>query len=353
MKIIFTEAPTASSDSTPSSLDTPASDSSKKKKKEEPTILGTLDYNIKPTVGTKFALEFCEVQPQIREYALRSPEHMATILLFVLASIKSEWGQLLAYFPNMMYRLLNGGKLYDDKNDGLSFGPIIISKSKQMQMVWDERVRLYHLIAPLIDKHKTTHDEALVFELYKTLARLKMGMGLPKAAFATQMLIGRLGCIDSINQNIYRSSLPLTVASKAGEFKNLGLTASGENLTKGSLAALAGYQQFIDNLFNANTMETSRILWNNWTEIVAERIKFRGRKGVILIKVTTDDGVVKTVPVEPYMLSSKASLNVYKGRPELSTASGVSGTHYPPNIDPKLLNLESSIKTWIKEALKK
>ena len=54
-------------------------------------------------------------------------------------------------------------------------------------------------MSPLFNKYNSAGENSMqkeeaVFEIYLGLIKLP-GLGLPKAAFASQLLIGRLGCI--------------------------------------------------------------------------------------------------------------------------------------------------------------
>ena len=115
------------------------------------------------------------------------------------------------------------------------------------------------------------------------------GLGLPKAAFASQLIIGRLGCIDSINLNLYKGLDPkgdLIAYDKKGKpnFKTPGKSKVMSDpgiikLTPGGVKLAKKYIEFlkqIANLTKSSEAGVSQKLWDSWVELVSMKINVEG-----------------------------------------------------------------------------
>jgi hypothetical protein len=193
---------------------------------------------------------FCEYNPAINRYAQSSPEALAEMTIFVIATIKQRWPAVVQQFPYLMDFIKERGLLldpnykqkYKDKKgiDKIRYdfpspesetNPKPMGKGafaglgmnrNQIDTVWRMRDAIYKNIKPLVDKYNNSSGisrEDATFAIYLQFLKLP-GLGLPKAAFATQLLIGQLGCIDSINLNLYKG-IESKVVTKAGQIAGM------------------------------------------------------------------------------------------------------------------------------------
>ena len=98
------------------------------------------------------------------------------------------------------------------------------------------------------------------------------GLGIPKAGFAVQLLIGRMGCIDSINQAmVYGGDIPpaLETSIKKGEPGEVREKMREASKAYGDM--LREFQDFLGEKGNE-----SQYLWDLWCKMVAFQINNPG-----------------------------------------------------------------------------
>jgi hypothetical protein len=258
---------------------------------------------------------FCKWNPQINKFAQESPENFANLLIFVYASIQMAWPNLVPIFPYLMD--------WVEKNDGL-FNPelkytdqetgkirhytnkpgepnlidqAIYGQTSHIDNAWKNRDKIYSTFKPLLDKFNNAGEnsiarESAVMEIFVQFLYLP-GLKLPKAGFATQLAIGRLGCIDSINIQLYQHLDPerkiisvKRATGKAKGFKFPTPTPRAEapddpfkSFSVGKDKVIQYAEKYVEFLkvigasVSQKNLGTSEALWNGWTAIVAQKIQ--------------------------------------------------------------------------------
>ena len=172
-------------------------------------------------LGKELDSGFCRWNPIINKYAQYSPENLAEMLIFVVATQQQRWYDVVPKFPMLMQFVKDNDMLLDpstatkDEKGKLryqipkNFSQLTLGFRKNaIQEIWDDRESTFAIMKPLFDSYNNSGEDTLakedaIFKIYLNLIKTK-GLGLPKAAFASQLIIGRLGCIDSINLNLYK-----------------------------------------------------------------------------------------------------------------------------------------------------
>ena len=293
---------------------------------------------------------FCEFNPTINQYAQSSPEGMAEMLIFVVATQRSRWYDVVEKFPILMAYIREHDMLLDPKQSSVdekgkrfyhlpkTIGSLTLGFRKNaIESIWSNKDSFYSDIMPIIRKFNdaggnTIAQEEAQFEIYLKLMTVP-GLGLPKAAFASQLVIGRLGCIDSINMNLYKGLDPegklITVNDKGNpSFKTPGKKRDKSSgiitLTKGGIKLAERYVEFLKQIAElTQTADISRQLWDSWVEMVAKKINVGGDLTVIL-----PDGEKYIVPNDYSRRRSKE----YLGKRGKASAKGVSGEHDPRSL---------------------
>ena len=274
---------------------------------------------------------FCDFNPLINQYAQYSPDSLAEMLIFVVATQQMRWYDVVPKFPIMMQHIRDNDMLLNPEEAEVNekgktiykipkaFAQLTLGFRKNaIQSIWQSRELIFSSMSTLFNKYNsagedTMQKEEAVFEIYLELIKLP-GLGLPKAAFASQLLIGRLGCIDSINLNLYKGLDPegklVTYDSKGRPtFKTPGLSKKTGiiQVTKGGVKLAKEYVEFlkqIAKLTGSTDASISRKLWDSWVELVAIKINKKGD-----INVTMPGGEKFVVPNDYSKNVSKAEIN--------------------------------------------
>ena len=296
---------------------------------------------------------FCIYNPKINEYAQANADQFAETLMFVLSTIQKSWPTVIPYFQDLMnYRKLGfdfgtpfrvsdpfkksprkkrkarerykieyqgyaspkakkigENLLKSDLYSGLHQEEIAKIANNISSMtgtpdvqayntIWDNRGPLFARIQSSLEEWNRNRNP---FELYKIFLQFK-GLGPAKAGFATQMVIGQLGCIDSINQQIYYGDNIPTLLKRS--FKN----ASPEKLAE----AANGYKELLDDL--SLTAGGSKEIWDAWTRIVAFQINNpRVPYFVKSVRVDPETKEKETIYIPRFGGYSKKEVGTYKG----------------------------------------
>jgi len=307
---------------------------------------------------------FCEYNPLINQYAQYDPNNLAEMLIFVIATQQQRWYDVVPKFPILMSfikqsdGLLNPQDSYTDEKGKIFYKlPKNISqltlgfRKNAIQYIWDNKDSIYSVLKPLFDVYNKSGGDSIakeeaMFNIYLEFIRLP-GLGLPKAAFASQLILGRLGCIDSINLNLYKGLDPegkLITYDQTGRptFKTPGKSMKGGimTITKGGIQLAEKYVEFLKAIAElTNTTEISRQLWDSWVELVALKINKKGDIDVIMPSgekfVVPNDysKSIKGAETKP----SAAFRKKYIGK---ITARDVSRQHFPPEM-------YENIKKWL------
>ena len=139
--------------------------------------------------------------------------------------------------------------------------------------VWENRSSIYENLAPLIDDVKQNpNDPSNLLELYKETLKIP-GLAKPKAGFLVQLLVGKLGCIDSIWSKIFKATDPEFSAKIKNALKSSPAATARENTWTEHA------QRYIDMLktFEESTGMGSKELWDGWIDQVSLQIQTPGR----------------------------------------------------------------------------
>jgi len=291
---------------------------------------------------------FCEYNPQINQYAQSSPETLAEMIIFVIATIQKNWYDVVPVFNLLMNYLRKGNSLvnpsdpefYEKNIENSGFSSIILGeKLPSVNTIWNRRNEIYSRTKPYIDKYNKTSGiakEEAMFEIYLSFLGLP-NLGLPKAAFATQLVIGRLGCIDSVNMNLYKDVegiKPLTSVDKDGKttFKSMSSFKDKKilQITKGGVKLAKGYVDFLKMLSKttkSGEAGISRFLWDSWVELIALKMNRSGDIDIIM------PGGEKASVQNKYAKDTKTQSPQGQFRKKYIgniTGRDISRQHYPP-----------------------
>ena len=264
---------------------------------------------------------FCEFNPLINKFAQYSPDNLAEMLIFVIATQQQRWYDVVPKFPLLMAYVKKNDTLLDPEKASTnekgeliyelpkSFSQLTLGFRKDaIQWVWDNKDSIYSAMKPLFNQFNNSGEDSIakeeaMFKIYLELIKVK-GLGLPKAAFASQLIIGRLGCIDSINLNLYKGldkeGELITYDKKKGtpNFKTPGTSIDKKTgimqVSKGGIKLAEKYVQFLKHiaeLTKSSEAQISQKLWDSWCELVALKINKTGD-----IKVKMPGGEEFTVP---------------------------------------------------------
>tara|TARA_R110000824_G_scaffold270827_1_gene459273 strand:- start:163 stop:1131 length:969 start_codon:yes stop_codon:yes gene_type:complete len=271
---------------------------------------------------------------------------------------------------------------YIKQNDGLLTGEefqdfpqpikslILGFRKNAIDYIWRNRERLYSSMMSDINKYNnaksgTIEKEEAMFSIYLKFLTVP-GLGLPKAAFASQLIIGRLGCIDSINLNIYKGLDPEGKLIKTDKDGKVGFKTAGKKLdtssnlyriTKGGVELAQKYVEFLKQIADMNSTTEANIsksLWDTWVEIVAKKINLDGD-----LEVVMPGGKRFKIPNDYSKKASKGdSDHAGKFRDKWMgkiTGKDVSRQHHPEKMFEGLLKESSgtTIRKVLREAIKR
>lgn len=227
--------------------------------------------------------------PQIAEFARKSPENLATVIAFCVGTQLVDWQIIAAQFGQLVAVLHDEGKLkggYDKAYKTSPYYPIVAnnptSKMGGINHAWENRNKYFDdIYGPKgilgSDFHYNTCGIENSYKAYKLHAYAEKNfrqIGIPKAGFFVQLVTGMSGCFDSINRQLYfiRNDIYDKVFTKSAKFQ-----ASKDE--KKMQEILKNYDQMLHTFHkyeNANEMANYR-LWDDWCRIVAQRIRQMNR----------------------------------------------------------------------------
>ena len=177
---------------------------------------------------------FIEHQPQIAEYAIKSPDNMCRVIDEALLSIQQPWHNV-------------GTMLKDVDDTGIESKYLFGSKRPGFEYIRYNKHNLYNVIF-----YKDMTLEERLLHVAGT-----PGLGLPKAGFVLQLCTGEVGCLDVHNLN--------RVGLSPNVFK-LGKVKYDTALKKAHL--------YIKTLEDLGGCE---YLWNSWCVFMADKYPKRYR----------------------------------------------------------------------------
>lgn len=212
-----------------------------------------------------------EHTPLIRNFAQKSPENFAQVLLFSPLSANITFSDLFEAFPVLMYWLKTKKNVsIDDISDfinGLSdtsdrqllakaIGRQGSWKLKTIAEVWNKRKSLFDHANSLNDKN----DMEGLISLLSSIP----GIAPVKAGFVIQLIFGKMGCLDTHNVDMYKA-----LSKKMGwgiendlDPKNW---ADPNNKSK-SVSSYVNLLKKMDHELGIGTKE----LWDLWVDLVGE-----------------------------------------------------------------------------------
>lgn len=262
---------------------------------EKKPPVSTVDFKLLQNVA-KYPM-FKHDQPKIGAFAQASPENMAKMLIFVVASIKVAWPVLDAYFEPMWASLVKDGHVDYDERSRPVWSSITIGKAASINRIWAWRQAIFGQVMKAVEADKNAGDTGLL--VYKKLLQMP-NLGLPKAGFATQLLIGKYGCIDSVNLNLLATQRPThlmnaagnafhTVGAKLPKGKNellKGLSKQEGDLARLLLGDFRGKDTGVLRDYGAYLKQLegeglgTEGLWNLWCGVIAHKIEHYGGKDI-------------------------------------------------------------------------
>jgi hypothetical protein len=316
-----------------------------------------LDAQGKPYVGMVNSTEekpdgssgFCIHQPQIKSFALENDVNMAILISFVFFSIQKQWTDVKFSFDDFIQWVLTTDKKSQSSpkttdwryESSASFSSMINRigpGAVYIKELWKNKTKTYNDIMEIIDSNKGRTPEEKLNTSIKVWYRLQQvtGLGPTKAAFAVQLMLGQLGCIDSINSVVYQSLAPDSLftkkTNKEGDLTLSMKTATKDpktkELNKTGKKVAEGYLQFLKSLENAMKIDISKNLWDVWCDIVAFKIQHstnrseRGSIGVVL----PDKSIADTLPYG-VSVKNKKQIDKYKEMLGIPTGFDVSRDH--------------------------
>ena len=299
---------------------------------------------------------FCLHNKSINLFAFENEVNMAIMISFVIYTIGKKWMDVKFRFDSFLQWVLSTDKkaqknpastewkynkgvyFADEDTPRNSFGPgnaYIKGIWEKKKLIYDKVIAIYH---PVNNKAK---DEADLLkksiDIWFVLINNISGLGPTKAAFCVQLMMGKLGCIDSINSVVYQAIAPEALFTKKpneeGGVKLLMKSAKKDPKTKELNPAghkiASAYIEFLNSLEKASGLDISKNLWDVWCDIVAQKLQFAGsyaeRKpiGVILPDKSVQD-------IMPYQKNKKEYKLINKYLEMLGgkvTGQDVSGDH--------------------------
>ena len=281
---------------------------------------------------------FCQHNPKIRDFAQQNPVQMFIVLAFVFFTMMKEWYPVVQYFESFIKWLFEFAIPKDDwRYKGYDFSKFpsmfgtgkdeklkkILSKkgiekysvgseiiepeqlkflrlygkdeAQYIAKIWKNRKEIYNYIMDHLDDPK---------DIFMFLTKIK-GLQSVKAAFATQLILGKFGCIDSVNTQVYKNILK--------KFPNV---FDKEGRTVDSIAGKEGYLDFLKALEDMFQQDVSQTLWDDWCEIIDLKILNVNESGENK-KITVVFPNGENVEIDPYKLKSGPSVKTKEGYEKL------------------------------------
>jgi len=268
---------------------------------------------------------FCLHNPQINKFAQENSTQMFMVLAFVLYTIQKEWQIVRQTFPDFLKWVFEEAipkDNWDYRGQSFSKYAHILGMHKihspneaaHMRKLWEQKNTIYSTVMSLLSgKVSTSLTDSSEFEIFKYLVQNVSGLGAVKAAFASQLIIGKFGCIDSVNTRAYFDMIKKDIKKKDKKsgFKLVDrkdkdgklIRVKGKKVqdieTKDSVVGLKGYVEFLDSLQQLYGDDISKILWDDWCQIVGEKIVKAGSDHDITLKVNNQE-----FTINPYVPKS-------------------------------------------------
>ena len=240
-------------------------------------------------VGLPFP-NFSEYQPKCAAFACANENNMAATLIFVVVSQGVSWPNLVEWFPDIMQWIRRPTDMNGNRKVGIGFFPKTVPWSQavlwgreSVDFIWRHRGPIYGAIM------QSMQDDAQAggtgFMVYKKLLSIP-GLGIPKAGFAAQLIIGKMGCIDSVNMLVHGAPKKLVnpkggFVNPKGWFKVPPTAPQGEaqlmrilhgDMNKNGEKLAKLYVSYLDKLKRDGQDSACSQLWTDWCELIAYKI---------------------------------------------------------------------------------
>lgn len=298
---------------------------------------------------------FCLHNPQINRFAQENSTQMFMVLAFVLYTIQKEWHLVTDSFDDFLEWVFGTaipGNNWDYRGQSFSKYPHILGmhskyspdEAAHMRDLWANKNEIYSkVMSKLGGKSSTSMMDSPEYEVFKYLRTAVNGLGNIKAAFATQLIVGKFGCIDSVNTRAYDAMLRADIEKKGEKESGFKLVTrknkagkvimkDGEPVTdvqnKDSLVGLKGYVQFLQTLQDMYGDNISKTLWDDWCEIVSQKILKSGTGKKINLNVNDQEFAINPYVPKRHIKSSLDKEKEYLNRVDpTGIGTGVSLGH--------------------------
>ena len=297
---------------------------------------------------------FCLHNPKINQFAKENSTQMFIVFAFVFYTIQKEWQIVHHTFPEFLKWLFEEAIPQDNWNyehkPFHKFANLLApsndpqyANASYLQELWPKKNEIYSNIMALDKSSSSSLSDSSEFEIYKYIINNIRGLALAKAAFATQLILGKFGCIDSVNTAAYDALIRKDIEQKGDKSaftlqtrkvkKRPVLDAEGKEIQdavikKASGVSMRGYIDFLKALQDLYGDDISKILWNDWCEIVGQKVVKAGTGKKITLKVNNQE-----FQINPYRPKSNLATLLQKEKENLSlvdpesTGTGISLGH--------------------------
>jgi len=238
---------------------------------------------------------FCSHNPQINTFAKENSTHMFIVFAFVLYTIQKEWQIVHHTFADFIKWVFEEAVPTGDWNyANTSFNQYANllgasrkkspSRAVYLEQLWGKRNTTYaNIMSMMKDSSHTSLSDSSDYRIFKYIIENINGLGIIKSAFACQLIIGKFGCLDSVNVRAYSGMIQNDIREKG---RKSGFSMNKDNVinVKTSDVGLSGYVNFLNALEELYQDNVSKILWDDWCQIVSQKIVKAG-KGKITLNV--------------------------------------------------------------------
>lgn len=268
------------------------------------------------TLGQKRDSEvsgFCLHNPEINLFAKSNSTNMFIVFAFVFYTIQKEWQIVRQTFPEFLKWIFEDAVRTDNWNYRLQpfhrYANMIGANKKRpnqaayIASLWKNKNSIFSNVMRLMKGETTSLSTSSEFEIWKYIYQNVDGLGITKAAFATQLIVGKFGCIDSVNTRAYDTMLRADIEAKGKKSgftlqkrkknKKVVLDKEGNPIldvvAKDSNVGMRGYAAFLDTLQDLYGDDISKVLWNDWCQIVGNKIVKSGSGDEIVLSVNNQE----------------------------------------------------------------
>lgn len=310
-----------------------------------PKVYNIPDYPDKKGIvlGTKRPKDesgFCLHNPEINNFALTNSKNMFVVFAFVLFTIQKDWQIVRELFPDYIKWILQTAIRTDNWDyDKQSFQPFsnILGGNKNykstafhVQKLWHKKDEIYEAIKNIYDSSDSEKD----FKIFNYIKENIDGLGATKAAFASQLIIGKFGCIDSINLQVYDKIIRADIKKKEKKSAFYYDKHGDIKVT----TSIRKYTDFLKELEDLYQNPISKIFWDDWCKIVHDRIMYSYAPGqpkekIPKLDIFSSQNKDFHQEIKPYMAKSNVADYLNKAKIELGdidktgSGKGVSQDH--------------------------